>query len=443
MTNSPLKNLPDVNGASGAAPVSVLNVPGIDRRRINRETMPFICDLIDKGTLVEWDGHPTTEIWPTLVTGANPGKHLIWHCKLDDKGPAVNWKDRLLEKLPDRLVATVQLFRHFADREFDMPCIPHWRRRHLDFHRLKFNARSKPEQYRNVGNVDTVFAALGDDAAYGVTGNFEDFEKAQAEWPRLDTRLDWFEIHAYDIASHYNVEREDVMKARGRQLDDFARTYHDKCVAAGRRFVLVVDHGQEPVVGSVNLEKALKKAGVKSSEYVYFTAQGVAKFWFRNADARKRIEAVLRDTAHLHIMDWQELNEKFGFELDEEWGELYAIADNGRVFFPHDFHHLLAHLHLGLTNPEMRSRLWNFNIAAYHGQMPGHPSEIGFMVTQDESIRATVESGGMVEIIDVATTLLSLVGSKPLTHMKGKVVFEDTGKSADRPERAVATSRAS
>jgi hypothetical protein len=407
------------------APVSVLNVPGIDRRRLDRKTMPFIYDMVKSGYLLEWDGHPTTEIWPTLVTGANPGKHFIWHCKLDDKGPSMSWKDRLFEMLPDRLVTTVQLFRHFANREFDMPCIPHRRRRHLEFYRLKFNARSEPHQYRNVGGAETVFAALGDGAAYGVTGNFDDFPAALEKWPRLDTRLDWFEIHAYDIASHYNVSNQEVMKLRDRQLDDFAKAYHDKCVAAGRRFVLVVDHGQEPVVGSVNLEKVVKKSGAKPSELVYFTAQGVAKFWFRSDSARKKVEATLRATPYLHIMDWQELNERFGFNLEKEWGELYAIADNGRVFFPHDFHHLLAHLHLGLTNPEMRSRLWNFNIAAYHGQMPGHPSELGFMVTSDDSIRPRVAEGEMIQVVDVATTLLSLVGARPLPHMEGKVVYEN------------------
>lgn len=390
--------------------------------------MPFLDGLIRRGTVVDWDGHPTTEIWPTLVTGGNPGQHLIWHCKLADRGKAEGWLDQLLESLPDRVVATCQLFRHFTDREFDMPCIPHRRRRHLEFHRLKFNARSEPAQYRNVGGSDTLFSALGDDAEYGVTGNFDDFGKLLEQWPRESTRLDWLEIHAYDIASHYNVHREDVMKLRGKQMDDFIRAYHQKCMDAGRRFFLVVDHGQEPIIGSVNLEKVMKRSGAKAAEYVYFTAQGVAKFWFRTESARQALEAELRRTSHVHVMDWQEMNETFGFDLGPEWGELYVIADNAYVFFPHDFHHLLAHLHLGLVNPEMRSRLWSFNVAAYHGQMPGHPSERGFMVADDASLRRTVGEGELVQIVDVAPTLLSLVGQEPLSHMKGRVLFHDSDR---------------
>ena len=282
------------------------------------ESMPFLTGLISSGTLVEWKGHPTTEIWPTLVTGANPGTHWIWHCKFKDKGLAFKWTDRILEKLPDRVVTTLQLFRHFADAEFDMPCIPHWRRRHLEFHRLKFNARSKPEQYRNVGGLDTIFAALGDRAAYGVTGLFEELDEFLENWPRQDTALDWFEAHAYDIASHYNIDREDVMKKRGRELDGFARAYHDKCVALGRRFILIVDHGQEPITGSVNLQKILKDTKVDPAEFVYFTAQGVAKFWFRTPNARKVVESALREVQNLNVMDCKELNEMFGFNFDKE-----------------------------------------------------------------------------------------------------------------------------
>lgn len=414
---------PDAPGISGA-PVFVCNVPGLDRRRVNAESMPFLDALIRENPVVQWDGHPTSEIWPTLVTGANPGVHNIWHCKFVDQGPAIKFSDKLLEALPDKLVATLQMFRHFADRDFDMPAIPHRRRRHLRLSRLKFNARSRPEQYRTVGGVRTLFGVLGDDAAYGVTGKFEDFDRVLQDWPRPDLKLQWFEVHAYDIASHYNIHKPEVMAQRGRQLDDLVKALHEKCRAMGLRFVLVVDHGQEPIVGSVNLDRAVKRSGAKKKDVVYFTAQGVAKFWFRTPEAREKVTRALRDTPKLNVMDWEQLNERFDFELTPEWGELYAICDNDHVFFPHDFHHILAHLHLGLTNKAMRSRLTNFNIAAYHGQMPGHPAERGFMVAADESLRPAAGGDGLVKIIDVAPTLLSMVGAQPAAHMRGRVVLE-------------------
>ena len=66
----------------------------------------------------------------------------------------------------------------------------------------------------------------------------------------------------------------------------------------------------------------------------------------------------------------------------------------------------------------------SFNIAAYHGQMPDHPSEAGFMVTNDLSIRALTEPHESIQIVDVAPTLLSLVGAASLPHMEGKKVFD-------------------
>lgn len=406
-------------------PLFVLNVPGLDRRRVDPGVMPFLAGLLEKHPQAEWDGHPTTEIWPTLVTGTNPGAegHDIWHCRLDDQGPPSTPGDKLLSALPDRLVTTLQMFRHFADRGFDMPAIPHRRRRHLAWSRLKFNARSEPAQYRRVGGVPTVFAALGDDAAYGVTGKFEDFDGLLADWPRPGLRLQWLEVHAYDIAVHYSLHDGDTMARRGRQLDDLVKALFEKAEAGGLRCVLVVDHGQERINGSVNLEAAIRRSGADRDGFVYFTAQGAAKFWFRTDDARQKITAAVGATNHLTAMTWQELNERFGFTLGPEWGELYAICDNDRVFFPHDFHHLLAHLHLGLTNPAMRSRLTDFNVKGYHGQMPGHPAERGYLLVADDAVTPAVGDDELVQIIDVAPTLLTLVGAAVPGHMKGRVVM--------------------
>lgn len=439
MTPAPgnIQTQPAAAETSGGA-VFVANVPGLDRRRIDPEVMPFIDGLIRAHDVVEWDGHPTTEIWPSLVTGTNPGDpdtggHDIWHCLLNDQGPATSFSDKLLEALPDKLISTLQIFRHFADRNFDMPCIPHRRRRHLELHRLKFNARSQPEQYRTVGGVETLFGVLGDDAAYGVVGKFEDFDDALAQWPKPDLKLQWFEIHSYDIAVHYSVHQPEVMKERGRQLDELVKALHDKAVALGQRFVLVVDHGQEPIVGSVNLEKVIKRSDANPNEFVYFTAQGVAKFWFRTPEAEGKITAALRDTPKLNVMDWRQLNDRFGFTLGKQWGHLYAITDNNHVFFPHDFHHILAHLHLGLTNKAMRSRLTDFNVKAYHGQMPGHPAERGFMVAADDSVKSLAAANELVQIIDVAPTLLSMVGAEPAGHMRGRVVLETEEKTQGVP----------
>lgn len=436
MPTDPSNSNPQQAGGP-SPPVFVLNVPGLDRRRIDPEAMPFLHALLRDYPAAQWDGHPTTEIWPTLVTGVNPGAHKIWHCRFDDQGPPKTLGQKLLCALPDKLVATAQLFRHFVDRDYEMPCIPYRRRRHLSFHRLKFNNRSQPERYRTVGGVGTLFKELGDKAQYHVTGRFEDFDAMLAKLPVAGLRLQWFEIHAYDIAVHYNIHKPEALAKYGRQLDDMARTLHERCEQQGIRFALVVDHGQEPTVGSVNLEKVLRRSGANRSDYVYFTAVGVAKFWFRTDAARRAVSEALGQAEHVNVMDSKQLNATFGFDLGPEWGELYAIADNDHVFFPHDFHHLLAHIHLGLTSSAMRGRLTHRNMAGYHGLMPGHPAELGYMLVADPGVQPTVGPDDMIQIVDVAPTLLSLVGQAPAEHMNGRVVMHPAVSDAESPDRAL------
>ena len=413
---------------SDASPVFVLNIPGLDRRRVDADAMPFIAGLLGRYPVVEWDGQPTTEIWPSLVTGANPGKHDIWHCKVD-------WQPRdakpgALEKLPDPVAKTVQLFRHLKDSGFDMPCIPPWRRKHLAFHRLKFNVRGQPEHYRTVGGLESIFGVLGDDAAYRMIGRFEQFFIGIEGLPTPGLRLEWLEVHAYDIAVHYYADRPEVMKRRGAELDELARTLHDRCVAAGVTFALVVDHGQEDVTGQIDLIDAVERSGADREDVTYFVALGVTKFWFRTPEARQKVAAALELLEHMTVLDWRELNARCDFTLGPEWGELYAIADHDRVFFPHDFHHPLANLHAGLTNTAMRRRLTSPHQVAYHGQMPGAVSEVGFLLVADDAWTPAVPggnggeggAGGKARIKDVAPTLLSMVGAEPAGHMDGDVV---------------------
>lgn len=410
---------------SRAPSLFILNVPGLDLRRITPAAAPFTHELLQTYATRTMPGHPTTEIWPTLVTGVNPGRHHIWHCEIDFKDDDT-FGGRLIDRLPDRLVCTAQMLRHFVDRSFDMPCIPRWRRRHLRFHRLKYDARQEPEEYRTVGGVPTLFDHLGDAAHYDMVKRFDRLPAHLERCPDPRYRLQWLEIHAYDLVEHYYLDRPDVMDPMTRELDDFIRAAHDRCRAGGTRFMLLVDHGQELVRGLVDIRRPLASTGVRREAYCYFQAVGVAKFWFREEAARRKITAALEAVPHLNLFTWRELDERFDLELGPRWGELYAITDNDHVFRRHDFQHLLADLYFGLTSREMRRRLTRRHHVAYHGLMPGHPAETGYFLVADPEVRPVADAEA--RLVDVAPTALSLVGCEPPPRMQGRVVLRaDSG----------------
>jgi hypothetical protein len=115
--------------------------------------------------------------------------------------------------------------------------------------------------------------------------------------------------------------------------------------------------------------------------------------------------------------DLQEYNIKFP---DSSYGEFYFRADPGYIIFPHDFYQPLANLYLGLTDWQQRSRVLNPKHRGYHGYPPNNESEKGFMILLDDRYKTTKKE---VEIIDVAPTVLGLLGYEKPDYMVGDCVF--------------------
>jgi hypothetical protein len=99
------------------------------------------------------------------------------------------------------------------------------------------------------------------------------------------------------------------------------------------------------------------------------------------------------------------------------------------VFHPNDFTQPIGNLFMALTEPTMRHRLRNPRHRGYHGYLPGHPADDGFVVLADPEFRASAER---IALIDVAPTILALLGERAPDHMTGRAVFE--------PKRAVEAS---
>lgn len=423
----------------------IVDLVGYDRRRITPELAPFLHGLFEKYPAQLMDGQPTTEVWPALVCGANPGVegHLLWHARLRDK-PINPWWARPLNWMPDWIVGAMQLFPHFfKGHDFDMPCIPHWRRRQMDFHRLKYYARSmNPEKYNVVGGAKTMFEPLGDDAIHEVVAKFEDLDEAAEKYP-TDHRLQFLELHCFDLTSHWYLDKPEVMKDFSLQIDRCVETLAKHCEERGVTLSIVIEHGQERTLkeNHFNLQKLIKDTGVSRKDFCYYNGVAVSRFWFRTPEAREKIVAALKEVPNSETLTCEELNERLEMTLTPEWGEVYIARDPGYLFHPNDYFHPLANMVVGLKTKEMRQRMFDPYHRGYHGYLPGpgRESEDAWALVADERFEPTADKA---RLMDFAPSMLKLIGMDTPGFMQGRPTFaakESAASEAAPPLENAAT----
>jgi hypothetical protein len=125
---------------------------------------------------------------------------------------------------------------------------------------------------------------------------------------------------------------------------------------------------------------------------------------------------MLRSLPHGTFHAYQDL-EEFGIRFpDSRYGEVYFLASPGYLFFPHDFHHALTNLLFGLEDWQQRHRIRSGKHLSYHGYLPKHDSERGFMILADE--RYDVDAP-LIDLIDIAPSWLALIGERSPASMRG------------------------
>lgn len=408
----------------------IVDLVGYDRRRITPENAPFIHELFQRYPSQRMPGQPTTEVWPTLVCGANPGVegHTLWHAKLRDE-PSDPWWARPLNLLPDFFVSALQLVPHFfKGHGFDMPAIPHWRRRQMEFHRLKYYVRSlNPDEYTVVGGAKTMFEPFGDEAIHEVVSKFENLDAAAVKYP-TEHKMQFLELHCFDLSSHWYLDKPEVMAPLIRQIDDCVAKLAKKCEEEGVVLSLLIEHGQEltPKENHINLRKIVADTGVSRKDYCYYNGVAVSRFWFRTDEAREKIVAALKKVPNSRTLTNDELNEELGMTLTPEWGEVYIARDPGYLFHPNDYYHPLANIFVGLKSKEMRQRMFDPFHRGYHGYIPGEntPSEDAWALVVSDEVEPVSDEA---RLIDWAPSMLQLIGTPVPDYMAGHPTFREKG----------------
>lgn len=401
-------------------PLLVCYVPGLDARRIDDARTPFLSRLRREREVVPIRTLPSTELVPTLVSGTLPHQHQIWQVSLKSEFHGeVN--PRLGDHLPDSWVTTLQCAHHFFDQTYDLPAIPWRRRRRFDLHRFKYTRReSSSDSMREFAGYHTIFGLLDNRSEYIFTKDFDSLPALERRLPSGRRLIEFVEMYALDLVQHWHLDNASIMDDALARTDRFVRELNARCQDRDTRFLLLVDHGQELVVGTIPLVQTLKNAGIPAAEFSYFVELASTRLWFHTDRARRVLTEALAGLPRTTLLTWREMHDyQICFE-DESFGELYVFADAGQIFFPHDFYQPIGNAVLGLIDRHQRQRFSSPVHRGNHGYLPHFPSEQGWLIADDTSLNCHRHEA---QLIDIAPSLLSLVGVSPPDYMKGISLF--------------------
>lgn len=406
-------------------PLLVCYISGMDVRRLTTSVTPYLANLMDSNPYSYFTNLPSNELFPTLVTGVNPVAHGVWGVQLA-KNDKKSVASRIVDALPDTVTTSLQCVRHYFDSSFDLAGIPPRRRRHFRITRTKYKRRSKqPDALYNIGGISTVMGLAGSDRARYVFSASDNPVKNVL--PRLcenGSLLEILELYSLDRHQQWNLDRPTETNRFYTVVDDFIQKLHSKCTEMNVALMIVSDHGHEPIKNSIDICSKLQELELTDNDISYFIEVSSARFWPHTDRARKRITEWLSSITVGKLLRYDEMSAYFVPLTDDRYGDLFYYLDPGYIFFPHDFHHPLARLFMGLTDPMQRSRLSNPRHRGNHGHLHYFEAERSLMLLADADYEV---DPSRADIFDVAPSMLSIIGIDPPTSMTGRSVFRRRG----------------
>lgn len=396
-------------------------ISGLDLRRIDSESTPFLARAFGRYPKSELVNLPSNELFPTLVTGVDPTRHGVWGVKLRAP-PEGAFSSRLVDHLPDFVTTTVQGCLHFATNAYDLAAIPPWRRRRFDITRTKYKRRNRrPEALFNIGSCTSVFDVVGANRCRYLFNS--SMEPVRRLLPRVGNGghvLELLELYSLDRYQQWNLDRAETVRRFYTRIDDFLGRLHRRCEETGAALMLISDHGHEPIRGSIDIQGELERLGLRNDTYSCFVEVSSVRFWFHGEEARNAITAMLASLNNGSLLTYRDMGQ-YGVPLDDSlYGEVFYFLDPGWIFFPHDFHHALANLWLGLVDPMQRSRLRDPRHKGNHGHLPHFETERSFIMLLSDEYQVAAPRGN---ILDVAPSMLGVLGYEPPSTMTGRRLF--------------------
>jgi len=408
---------------SNSTRLVVCYVSGLDLRRVTAESTPFLALAVNELPLASFVSLPSNELFPTLVTGAHPMAHGVWGVQLRTTN-GIAPRPSPLEFLPEGLATALQCGMHYISKTFDLAAIPPKRRKRFAITRTKYKRRTqRREALYGIGGLPTVFDVVGHErSAYFFNSRYDPVRSVLGSLCDERNVLEVLELYSLDRHQQWNSDRPETITQFYGYMDTFMRLLQERCEARGWSLMLVSDHGHEPIRCSYDLRDRLAALPIEEDEYSYFLEVSNVRFWFHTDTARTAVRNLLASIPGATVIRYDEMA-RYGIPLaDSRYGELFAYLDPGHIFFPHDFHHPLANFWLGLTDPMQRARLKDPRHRGNHGHLPHFEAERAFALFFDRRF----EARGQGSILDVAPSVLNILGFEPPATMTGRPLFQST-----------------
>lgn len=404
----------------------VCYLPALDLRRVAAGAFPQVASLLAQASSVRFRAQPTTDQLPTILTGTYPHEHGLWGPRLKADWSSRTPAEALIDRLPDLVTTSAQGALHLTRAPLDLATMPPRRRRRFDWLRFDIkHARDPAKTERPISGLATPFTVLaGRPTRYVYHDDYWDLDGLLARTANGDHVLEIVDVHCLDHLQHWQMSDRESMAGFYRGIDRFVAAMCARCRQKGIGFVLLSDHGMEPIERIVDLVGELRALPVSAADYDLFLENTKATLWFHERGARLAIAAYLADHDGCVLLDYQELARYRVRFPDNRYGDAYCYARPGVTFFPNDFHQPLASLIKTLSDRQQRTRFripWH---QADHGYLSENDSEIGFMALVEDGYDA---EPGEVELIDIAPTLLALLGHDPAPTMRGRNVLRPRG----------------
>jgi hypothetical protein len=327
-----------------------------------------------------------------------------------------------VDVLPVGVATAAQCVAHWADRRFDLAAVPPRRRRRLRLTRTKYKRRTlQPEALFRIGGAATIFDAVGAARSrYLFSASYDPERHVLPRVARGDVDLEVLDLYSLDRLQQWNLDRPDEVRLAYATLDRFMARLCARAAGAGVAVMIVSDHGHEPIVRAIDVLAALRQLGIGPRHADWFVEVSNARFWLHDDGARRALRDWLGALGEGTLLSWEEMRAEGIALRDSSYGEIFYYLDPGRIFFPHDFHHPLANFWLGLTDRLQRARLRDPRHRGNHGHLPRFEAERSFALLLAEGFVPLRDRGS---IVDVAPSVLALLGLAPPAAMEGTALF--------------------